>query len=183
MDRRKKMVQLKKRMCELVYIVCNPMNKMKELESSIEKDVNKYKSDIVEPEIAELKKVYKNAVERMITKGYEKTLTDALNEIYTTITSDVVVFEDSRYLLTTRDMQKIKEAHYGKPTWVFVYPIYKNIFDDLYVDIHPDTSTLSNGDLENVSYSSVNCKTVRRKNEFNTTRKKWFDYIKNATGL
>ena len=114
-----------------------------------------------------------------------KTLVNALNQIYRNITNyDIVeLFEDSRYLLTTSEMQTIKEIHYNKPTWKVVYPIYKNIFADLYADIDPDTSTLNDGAIENMYYPPVNCKTVKHKTARNSTRKNWKTYIKKFTGI
>lgn len=113
------------------------------------------------------------------------TLVKALKKVYYNIgRADIIEnFEDSRYLLKTSEMQLIKEIHYNKPTWTVVYPIYKKIFVDLYVDIDPDTTTLNDGAVENMHYPEVTCKTIKHKTPRNSTRKKWNNYIKNFTGI
>ena len=139
--------------------------------------------------MVELKKEICDLLQIIVDPNDVPSLTDALEQVYKKITSsDVEVFEDSRYLLTTRDMQKIKEVHYDTPTWKIVKPFYKNIFHDLYVDIHPDTSTLSNGPMEDVSYKKVNCTLKipfksRIQHKSKSTRKKMMSYIKKWTGL
>jgi len=128
---------------------------------------------------------YALKLEMALKDTYTSSLVESLNKAYEIcVNSDVVgfVYEDGRYLMTSRDMQKIKEAHRNNPSWSIVKPIYKKIFDDLYLDIDPETDLRSNGDLEDISYPAVNCKTVRRKNAFNTTRKKWVSYFQNMTG-
>jgi hypothetical protein len=50
--------------------------------------------------------------------------------------------------LTTRELQKIKELHYGKPTWDAVKKYYSSLFVDLYKDLNPSMDVISNGSME-----------------------------------
>jgi len=59
-----------------------------------------------------------------------------------------VSFEGSRYLVTTRDLQKIKETHYGKSTWKYVKKYYEFLYIDLYKDLNPHDGVISNGNYE-----------------------------------
>lgn len=193
MDKGKKMTLLKKEMCELMHVICSgslDQSISNEITTSVNKtlenSITKLENPLNEAQIKTLESEYKARLDRTLKNTYIQTLIDSLNRAYTIcFNSDVVgfVYEDSRYLMTTRDMQKIKEAHRNSPTWSIVKPIYKKIFNNLYLDIDPETELKSNGDLEDVSYKAINCKTVRRRNAMNNTRKKWFTYIKNMTGL
>ena len=191
MDKSKKMPLLKKEMCELLHVICNSLDTaiVNEITTSINKTledtIEKLDDPLNKDQITRLEYDYKMKLETILRDTYKNTLIDALNRVYDICVNgdvDGFVYEDRRYLMTTRDMQKIKEAHRNKPSWSIVRPIYKKIFDNIYIDIHPDTELRSKGDLEDVSYKAVNCKTVRRKNAFNATRKKWVTYIKNVVG-
>lgn len=188
MDKGKKMTLLKKEMCELLHVICNSLDTaiVNEITTSVNKTlentIEKLDDPLNKEQITRLESEYKARLEMILRDTYKNTLITALNRAYDICVNSNVegfVYEDRRYLMTTRDMQKIKEAHRNKSSWSIVKPIYKQIFNELYVDIDPETDLRSKGDLENVSYKAVNCKTVRRKNAFNATRKKWFTYIKN----
>jgi len=192
MDKGKKMTLLKKEMCELIHVICSGSldpSIVNEITTSInktlEESIKKLENPLNEIQIKTLESDYKIRLEMILRDTYKSTIVESLKRVYDIcFNSDIgFVYEDSRYLMTTRDMQKIKEAHLNSPMWSIVKPLYKKIFNNLYVDIDPDTDLKSNGDLEDVSYTAVNCKTVRRKNTFNSTRKKWVTYIKNMTGL
>ena len=80
-------------------------------------------------------------------------LSNTMQEIYEIALgnriSEVIVYEDSRYLLTTRELQKIKEVHYGQPTWNAVKKYYEMLFLDLFNDLNPKNGVISNGSMEN----------------------------------
>ena len=62
--------------------------------------------------------------------------------------TSVFVYEMGRFLVTSRDMQKIKEIHAKTARWTYMKPLYAMLYNDLYVDLSPDEDVLSNGELE-----------------------------------
>jgi hypothetical protein len=91
------------------------------------------------------------------TSTQKKELVDALKEVYCIVFGSCVdlkgvdlVYEWSRCMLSSRDMQKIKEAHCDTSRWVYVKPLYAALYTDLYRDLDPETGRISNGELEDI---------------------------------
>ena len=76
----------------------------------------------------------------------------AFKELYSIVSGDIssiiFVFETSRSLLSTRDMQKIKEIHQPTHRWSYIHPYYSMLYTDLYKDLDPNGPVISNGKLE-----------------------------------
>ena len=109
------------------------------------KKILKYSIESAKDKIAKLLTI-------VFTSNIKHKLITAMHDIYYFAMGDKIYggvsFEGSRYLVTTRDLQKIKETHYGKPTWKYVKKYYEFLYVDLYKDLNPNDSVISNGNYE-----------------------------------
>jgi hypothetical protein len=112
--------------------------------------------------IIKAKKKVCKLLHSIYTSKNEFILTKSMIDLKNSITENksVLVFEDSRYLLNSRELQKIKEIHYRKPSWTIIKPHYTEIFTDLYHDLDPNTDDMSNRELEDIHYT-FKCKTKK----------------------
>ena len=88
------------------------------------------------------------------TATHKSELLEAFKELYQLATGSdftgIFVFEMGRFIVTTRDMQKIKEKHAKTRRWTYVKPLYSMLYKDLYVDLDPESGVMSNGELEDI---------------------------------
>ncbi len=63
------------------------------------------------------------------------------------------VFEYVRCFFPTRFFQIAKEIHYGTKQWVYLQPLYRELFHVVFADISADTGIMSNGTMESVKCS------------------------------
>jgi len=122
-----------------------PFKKKCKSEDALVKEVVNYKINSGKQKIKELLYI-------VLSSTQVDELSNSMHKIYEIATgnliSEPITFEDSRYLLTTRELQKIKETHYGKPTWSAVKKYYNYLFVDLYKDLNPSVEVISNGSME-----------------------------------
>lgn len=60
-----------------------------------------------------------------------------------------IVFEFGRCLVPSRFLQLVKEKHAKTKRWVYIKPLYKELFDIVYQDLHPDENVIhSSGNVE-----------------------------------
>jgi hypothetical protein len=119
------------------------------------KKIIKYSIESAKDKITKLLKI-------VFTSTKKHDLINAMHDIYDFAMGDKIYggigFEDSRYLVTTRDLQKIKETHYGKSTWNYVKKHYEFLYVDLFKDLNPNDSVISNGNYED-GYTLIKTKT------------------------
>jgi hypothetical protein len=63
------------------------------------------------------------------------------------------VYEFSRCLVNTRVMQLIKERHAKSKRWIYIQPLYAELYNILFEDLNANVGILSNEELED-----INCK-------------------------
>ena len=62
-----------------------------------------------------------------------------------------VVFEFGRCLCPTRFLQLIKAKYIKTDKWIYIQPLYKDLYDTLYEDINPSTDDIASLEEENKS--------------------------------